>query len=193
LRKRLGVVPVTITRLLDAWKLDEATAAMEAARLAWDAADATVASVPSIPSTNMPVRVAVLGSTTTAALDDAAALGAKQLALATDVAAALVVKAEPRDAIQQLGLLGTIVPGDETAIDAVTRIDPAAVAAATEAIRSTIGAARDAGIQRLAVIVGSIIGVLGVLAALILLRRRSRRRRARAGESAVVPEAPAGP
>jgi hypothetical protein len=178
-----GVVPAPITSALAGWQFDEASAATSAATAAWQAGDAAVATVAGSSADGGPVRAAVLAATTQDELDSAVALAARQQVLATDVSAALATAAEPRDAIQQLGLLGTILPANADAVTAVTKLDVDGGTAVAQQIRTVIGAARDIGIQRAAAIGGLLVAVLILLLGAFLLRRRRRRRRA----SAVTP------
>jgi hypothetical protein len=170
--------PVAVTSALGAWDFPGASAAIATARSAWHAADEAAAAAPDATGATAAVRAAVLAAITAADLEAAAALADSQRALAVDVADALAVEAAPRDAIQELGLVGTVLPGRARALDAIVRIDTSAGAALAAEIRASIGAARDLGVQRLAIIVGTVVG-LGLLVVLGLMFRRRRRRRRR--------------
>jgi LPXTG-motif cell wall-anchored protein len=161
---------------------------MTAASQALDAADSTVGTIPAIDGTAMPVRDAVRGAATQGDLDAARSLGVKQQALATEVSAALATKTAPRDVIQEFGLLGTTLPLDSAAIDAVARIDSEGATVMTDQIRSLIAGARDTGTQRLATTLGAVIalGLLLLLGAVVLRRRRRRRRSPGTGPPLVV-------
>jgi hypothetical protein len=90
--------------------------------------------------------------------------------------------------IQEFGLLGTTLPLDSAAIDAVARIDSEGATVMTDQIRSLIAGARDTGTQRLATILGAVIalGLLLLLGAVVLRRRRRRRRSPGTGPPLVV-------
>jgi hypothetical protein len=188
LHDRIGTTPTPVRDARDAWVFDRATAAMTAASQAWDAADSTVGAIPAIDDVAMPVRDAVRGAATQGDLDAARSLGVKQQALATEVSAALATKTAPRDVIQEFGLLGTTLPLDSAAIDAVARIDSEGATVMTDQIRSLIAGARDTGTQRLATILGAVIalGLLLLLGAVVLRRRRRRRRSPGTGPPLVV-------
>jgi hypothetical protein len=185
---RLGDVPVPVRDALGAWTFDKATAAMAAAGLALDSAEAVAAALPALDGERVSVQATVRAAATQADLDAAAARGTTERALATDVATALALEATPRDPIEALGLLGATLPGDQSVIDAVARVDHDAATSQAAQISSMIAGARDAGMQRLALIVGSLVGLVLLL---VILRVVIRRRRRPGGPRPVGP--PIGP
>jgi hypothetical protein len=185
-----GAAPSVITSALADWDFDKAIPAIAAARTAWEAAESTATVLPSAESPANTVRDAVLAATNQADLDAAVVLAARQHALALDVADALVVHGAPRDAIQELGLVGANLPGVSIALDAVSRIDVEAGTTSAAAIRTMIGTARDAGTQRLVLIVGTLVGLMLLILLGLLVRGRRRRgriARAAAGADVVSP------
>jgi hypothetical protein len=185
-----GAAPSIVTSALAEWDFDQAIPAIAAARTAWEAADSTATVLPSAESPANTIRAAVLAAKTQADLDAAVALAARQHALAVDVADALVVHGAPRDAIQELGLVGANLPGVAIALDAVSRIDVEAGTTSAAAIRTMIGTARDAGTQRLVLIAGTLVGLMLLVLLGLLVRGRRRRgriARATAGADVVSP------
>jgi hypothetical protein len=171
-----GHAPTSILPAIAAWDFAGANAAIDAANRAWS----TAATVPTILAGTTidggPVRKAVTSATSQADLDAAVALADQQVALAQHVAAALVLEAAPRDTVQQLGLLGTTLPSDATAVNAVTAVDATTANATADQISATIAGAHDVGVQRIAIAVASLLGVLLLVLVLVFLLRRRRRR-----------------
>ena len=170
--------PPAVIDALVAWDYDAAEAAISSASAAWSTAASVATTLPGVKVDGGPVQTAIGGATSQADLDAAKALADRQLALASDAAAALEVERAPRDVVQQLGLVGASLPSEAVAIDAVTRVDADAVAAATSQIHTTFDPARDTGTQRLATMVGIALAVVVlVVLAIVLIRRRRRRPR----------------
>ncbi len=169
-----GKAPAMVVAALAAWDDVTAQAAIDAANRAWTTVGAVEANLPDVDIDGGPVREAVIAATTQADLDAAVSMADQQVAMASDVADALAVLAAPRDSIQELGLMGTTLPDPAPAIEAVARVDGDAAADLADAIRSTIGGARDAGVQRAALAGGGLVVVvlLMVAGAVIVLRRR---------------------
>lgn len=173
-----GPVPSVVAEPLAEWKFDVAEAAIETASAAWKTAQSVDAVLPGVSAVAGPIERAVNGATSQDELGAAKAQAELQLALATDVAGAIAAEQAPRDLVQQLGLAGATLPDNAIAVDAVRRIDAATARTTADQIRATIGTARDLGIQRLAMIVGSIVALLLLVGLGVGLRRRGRRRRA---------------
>lgn len=168
--------PAAVTDPLVGWDYEAAEAAIAAASAAWTTAGSVETTLPGTKVDGGAVQTAVTGATSQADLDAAKTLADRQLTLATDAAAALAAERAPRDLVQELGLVGSTLPADAVAIDAVTRIDADAAAAATSQIHATLDPAHDTGIQRLAMIAGIVLTVLILLVlAFVLVRRRRRR------------------
>jgi hypothetical protein len=98
----------------------------------------------------------------------------RQLELATDMAGAIAMEHAPRDAIQELGLIGTTLPDDATAVAAVSRIDAEAAHSTAAQIRSAIDGARGAGTQRLVLGLAGIVALVLLVLAAVTVRRRRR-------------------
>jgi hypothetical protein len=167
-----GHVPPAVTGQLSAWNFGAANAAMTSATEAWTAAGSVHDTLPDVVVEGGKVQQAVTSADSQDQLEAARTLATTQAKLAGDAADAIALAHAPRDPIETIGLIGTAIPAQAEVVDAVTRIDADPVAALTGQIRSTIGAARDAGIQRLAIGLGVLL-LIALVAGVGLWRRRS--------------------
>ena len=143
-----GGVPGFITEAIASWNHDPASSALASMQAALATAAQAESILPAAKAAGGPVEAAVLAATSQADLDATVALAELQNDLAVDVADALGDLEEPRDQLQELGLAGTLVPDGSAAVAAVQAVDAEAATAEAEAIRSTIGGARDVGTRR---------------------------------------------
>jgi hypothetical protein len=180
-----GSAPAFITDAMRTWDLAGAQAAIDAANLAWTTAADVQTALPAVKADGGKVRLAVIAAATQADLDAAVSMAKDQLALATDVADAIAISAAPRDTLQALGLIGTTLPDQAVAIDAVAKADRTAATETAMQIRTTIQGARDAGTGRAAIIGGSLAVLLLLLGMAVFVgrRRASSRRLAAAASS----------
>ncbi|HET9521263.1 MAG TPA: hypothetical protein VFO73_09485 [Candidatus Limnocylindrales bacterium] len=184
--------PAAVTGALRTWDFEPAEAAIATARDAWETASSIEMTLPGVETSGGAVETAVLGAKTQADLDAAAALADRQVELATDVADAIALEHAPRDAIQELGLVGATLPDDAVAVEAVSRIDTDAAQSTVAGIRALIDGARDAGTQRLALGIGGIVVLVLLGFGVVALRRRRRRMAASLAAPALVePDVPA--
>ena len=179
-----GPVPAFITDALARWDFETAQSAIDAATEAWTTAGSVEGVLPGVEADGGPIQDAVLGSESQDELAAAVTLAGAQRSAAEDVADALAVLAAPRDAIQELGLAGTTLPDGAAAIQAVEDVDADRAAAEADAIRAVIGAARDTGTQRAALIGGGIALVLVLAVVVAVIARRHRGRAAPPSEAA---------
>ena len=173
-----GKAPALILAALADWEDGTAQTAIDAANTAWSTVRKVETTLPDVDTDGGAVQQAVISASTQADLDAAVAMANTQVGLAADVADAMAVLAAPRDAIQELGLMGTTLPDPAPAIDAVARVDGAAATVWAQSTRSRIDGARDAGVQRAALTGGggSPSCLLLVIVGFFVLRRRRRRR-----------------
>ena len=170
--------PSVVTTAMTNWRFDQAETAMKAATTAWTTARSIEEVLPAVEVDGAAVQQAIADAESQDALDAAVTLATRQAALAADMAGALAVAHAPRDLVQEVGLIGTTLPDEAVAVDAVVRIDGDATSAISGQLRSLIGAAREVGVQRLAIGVGVVVAFLLAILALFIFRRRRRRRRA---------------
>jgi hypothetical protein len=166
--------PASVTDPMRAWKFDAAEAAMGTASDGWKGTQSTETVLPELDVAAGKVRVAITSAATQEDLNSAKAQAEEQRALAREVADALALAAEPRDALQSIGLIGATLPTRAEALDAVARIDSARAHALAADIRSTIGSSRDLGVQRVAIAVGGTFSGLILLGGFIAFVRRRR-------------------
>lgn len=185
-----GRTPTLILDAIANWDFAAANKAIDAARHAWTGASSVPTILAGATVSDGPVEKAVAAAHSQADLDAAAAMADQQVALARRVADSLAAKAAPRDAIAQIGLLGTSLPDDAVAVRAVTEVDGSGANGAADAITSAINGAHDAGVQRIAALAVSLAVVLLVVGvAWIALRRRRRGPRGGLGVLAADPTA----
>jgi hypothetical protein len=170
-----GPAPAAVTDALRTWEFEPAEAAIATAREVRETASSIDATLPGVATADGAVVTAILGAKTQADLDAAAVMADQQFELATAVADAIAMEHAPRDAIQELGLIGTTLPDDADAVAAVSRIDAAAAQSAVARIRAAIDGARDAGTQRLALALGGIVSLFLLVVGAVTVRRRRRR------------------
>jgi len=167
--------PAFIAAAVQTWDFTGAQKALDTAQVAWDTAAATEQVLPDAKADGGVIRTAVFAAASQGDLDAAVTAANDQQAAARDVADAIEVLGAPRDTMAQIGLIGAVVPTADAAIAAVVKGDGPAAAAEADAIRTTIGAAADAGAQRTMIGGGALVVVLLLLIlAVVLLWRRSR-------------------
>lgn len=170
-----GRAPSLILDAIANWDFAAANRAVDAARRAWAGASSVPTILAGATVSDGPVEKAVAAAHSQADLDAAAALADQQVALARRVADSLAAEAAPRDAVAQIGLLGTSLPDDAVAVRAVTEVDAAAANGAADQIMSAISGAHDAGVQRIAVGVSlAAVLLLGGVTWMVLRRRHPR-------------------
>jgi hypothetical protein len=178
-----GKVPASILPAIASWDFTAANTAIDTANRAWTTAASVPSKLTGATVDGGAVQQAVENAKTQADLDAAAAMADAQVALATKVAAALALEAAPRDAVQQIGLIGTVLPADAPAVDAVTKMDAPTATATADQLTAAINGARDVGMQRIELVAGTVTALVLLLLVVLLLRRRRRGRRLAAAAS----------
>lgn len=171
-----GVLPPAIATALEDWAFEDAQARIAATTAVLATLDDVTARVPEASVTDGEVIRLLTAAATDDALEEAAALASDQAALATRAADAVALAAAPRDMIQELGLVGDVLPNASDAVAAVSSIDAAGVDTYEGRVRTLIGGARDAGTLRLAVAISVVLGLVLLVIGVLVLRRRRRRR-----------------
>lgn len=144
-------MPAVVPSALEAWQFAAAQSMVAAIESALTNVHAAHELVLELDADNGPVRLAVEGATSSEDLMRAADLASRQLRAAEAVAAARAALAEPRDPIQQLGLLGTdiaAIDGRMTAAAASGDVDTAT--AGLDDLERILDDARTQGLVRLA-------------------------------------------
>lgn len=172
--------PKAVIDALAQWDFAAANRAIAAATAAWKDTATVGAVLPSIDVANSEIRLAVSNAASVADLEAAAGKAATQASDASAVADALAVQDAAVDPLQRLGLIGTTLPSAATLIDAVAHSDSATATSGAALISSSVGAARDVGLQRAIAAVAAVI----VLIAAGWFVRRVRRRRSTPTEEA---------
>ena len=170
--------PEAVLVPLRSWRFDEAEPAITAAIGALETSAEVEARLAGADVSDGPVAQAVRAAMSSDDLGSASALAKAQLAMAEDVAGALGILDSPRDVLQTVGLVGAELPSPDAAVAAVERADGPAATAISNQIRTTIGAARDVGLQRVAIAFGTLAAItIAGLAISAFVRRRRRRNR----------------
>jgi len=175
-------MPEAIRARLELWDFATAlkrTATAEEVLALVHEADAALAGIDAAAG---PAKAAFEDARTVSDLADARALAATQAAAAKDVAGALAALDEPRDTIEEIGLMGVeLQPVADRALAAAKAADAAAAGAAATEIRDRLGRASETGVQRVALAAGGVLlALLGLVGAIVLVRRRRHRRPAAA-------------
>jgi hypothetical protein len=190
-------VPDAIRAPLERWDFDEAQARMATAEEVLDQARQAEAALAGIDALDGPVKAAFEEANDAEQLARARDLATAQAAAAKEVAGALAALDEPRDTIEEIGLMGVeLPPVGDAAVAAVRAADADTAGAAANRIRDQLARASETGVQRVALAAGgALLGLLLIVGAVVMARRRRRRPRQSAGGAALVadPAAPGAP
>ncbi len=170
-------VPDAIRAPLERWEFDAAQARMATAEEVLDQARQAEAALAGIDALDGPVRAAFEEANDAEQLARARDLAAAQAAAAKDVARALDALDEPRDTIEEIGLMGAeLRPVADAAVAAVRAADADAATAAADRIRDQLARASETGAQRVALATGgALVVLLLIVGAVVMVRRRRRR------------------
>lgn len=168
------ILPEAILRPMGAWRFGDAIAAMRLEAAAFARVRAVTLALPDVDAENGPVRELVASAEDAAGLQTALDRATDQETAAQLVAGARADVAVKRDAISEIGLLGTdLRPDLVAAIGAVASIDLASATDHAARIQDELAAAPGQGLLR----IGIACGLLLLIAIAIVVRRRRRRRR----------------
>ena len=184
-------VPPTVLASMSRWSFDTAEAAISEV----DATRATVAKVeatlPSVKAASSIVRPDVEHATDLATLTKAHATASSQLEAATAVAEANTAAGAATEPLQQLGLMGTDLPGMEAAaVAAVAAGDMNGARTEAASIAQLVTDSTSLGLTRAAVGIAVVIAVVMLLVLAAYLIRRRRRSRPVAAQAPVAFEPP---
>jgi hypothetical protein len=172
------VPPVVLTPLAE-WHFDDAQTAIAAAGETWDLTGEVDAVLDGVDARSGPAASAWESAATLGDLEAAAEIAQRQLVAARDVVDVQELLERELDPVQQVGMLGMMVPSLDAAVAAVREGDTDRAAEVTLSVRSMLGGLRAQGEQRIALGIGIAILVLALLVVLVVWRVQvtSRRRR----------------
>ena len=171
-------MPEAIRWPLERWDFVEARSRIAiAAEVLGQAREADVA-LDGIDALDGPVKAAFEKANDAQQLARARDLAGAQTAAATEVAATLAMLNEPRDTLEEIGLMGVeLAPVGEAALAAARAADADAAGAAAGRIRDLLTRAGDVGLQRVALAAGGalLVLLLVIVGTTATVRRRRRR------------------
>jgi hypothetical protein len=172
-------VPPVVRTPLAEWHFDDAQAAIDAAGATWDLTGEVDSVLAGVDARNGPAAAAWEAATSLADLEASGEIARRQLVAARDIADVRVLLDQKLDIVQQVGMLGTVMPSLDSAVAAVRAGDADGAAAVTLSVRSMLGGLRAQGEQRIVLSVAVAILVLALVVVLAVWRVQvsSRRRR----------------
>ena len=149
------VIPEAVLRPMGEWRFADATSAMDLETATFTTATSVHAVLPEVDAVAGPVEALVAKATTLEDLRAAADQATAQKAAADEVAAARTSFEGSRDALAQVGLIGTdLQPALDAAVAAVAAINTGTAHDQAALIERTLADAPNQGLVRLAVVVG---------------------------------------
>ncbi len=186
-------VPPVVRTPLTEWHFDDAQAAIAAAGETWEVTGQTDLVLDGVEARQGPAASAWEGAASLADLEEAASIARRQLVASKDVAEVRELLEQRLDLVEQVGMVGTVMPSLDSAVAAIRVGDDASAAEITLRVRSMLGGLRAQGEQRIVLGVGIAILVLALAVVLVAWRVQVSSRRRRAGRMAAAGAAGVGP